>query len=111
MRSRRRGLGERPPSFGRIEAISSREVEFRMDVDSKRARQCERTLERAGGCSVAPPPQGTPPGGGEPLPRPLGESRIGVSELLAVTCGLLQVVADDLVELDQLRATLLEPPR
>ena len=45
------------------------------------------------------------------LTGPLGESRIGLSELGLVAGCLLQVEAEDLVQLDEVGAFLLEPVR
>ena len=48
-------------------------------------------------------------GGCEPFRRPQAELLVGRAELLPVAVGLLEVVADDLVELDERRAVPLQP--
>ena len=72
--------------------------------------QLERALEqRDGRREIVRAPQRAPACRGKPLAGPLGESRIGLSELGLVAGRPLQVEAEDLVQLDQVFAFLVEP--
>ena len=50
-----------------------------------------------------------PAGGGEPQGGAFGKGRVGLPELRLVAGGLFEVVADDLVALDERLAVLVEP--
>ncbi len=82
------------------------EVELEHDVHPRRPGQLERTLEQSGGGALVAPPERAPAGGGEPLARALRKRCVGLAELALVADGLLEVVAEDLVQLDQLLAAL-----
>ena len=103
------GVGDR----GGLRAVPTEErcgeVELEHDVEARRPGQLERPLEQPGGGPVVAPPERAAAGGREPLAGAFGQGRVGLSELLLVAGGLLEVVAEDLVQLDQLLSALLEP--
>ena len=102
------GVGDR----GGLRAVSRErlgEVELEHDVQARRAGQLERPLEQPGGGPLVAAPERASAGGREPLAGAFGEGRVGLSELLLVAGGLLEVVAEDLVQLDQLVSALLQP--
>ena len=81
-----------------------------MHVEPVRPGQLERPLEQADGGALVAAPERAPAGGREALAGALGAARrVGLPELGLVAGGLLEVVAEDLVQLDQLGAVLLEP--
>ena len=84
-----------------------RSREFTRSAGDKVKRPFEET-----GCRkrVAPPPRASA-GGSETLSGAHGKRSIGLTELLLVLDGLLKVVADDLVQLDEVRRTPIEPLR
>ena len=73
-----------------------------------RVSSSARSSSPCGGPLVAPPERAAA-GGREPLAGAFGQGRVGLSELLLVAGGLLEVVAEDLVQLDQLVSALLQP--
>jgi hypothetical protein len=87
----------------------SRQVELEVDIEPEGVRQLERAAEESGSGRPVSPPERSPTGGGEALARTLGELRSRLSELLPVVSRLLEVVAEDLVQLDQVPAPLFEP--
>ena len=88
-----------------------REIELEVDIEPQRPGQLERPLEQRSGRSIVAAPERAAAGGGKTLAGPLGESWIGLSELGLVARRLLEVVADDLVQLDQVFAALLRARR
>ena len=74
-----------------------------------RPGQLERPFEQPGGGPFVAAPERTAAGGREPLASAFRESRVGLSELLLVAGGLLEVVAEDLVQLGQLVSALCQP--
>jgi hypothetical protein len=89
--------------------LGARDIELQVDVEPDRTRELERTEEqRSGGADVAAP-EGAAAGGGEPFGRTFGQPRVGLPELLLVAGGLLEVVAEDLVQLDEIAAARLQP--
>ena len=84
--------------------LGDREIELEVDIEPQRPGQLERPLEQRGGRPIVASPEGAAAGGGKTLAGPLGESWIGLSELGLVAGRLLQVEAEDLVQLDQVRS-------
>ena len=82
-----------------------------MNIEPQRPGQLERPLEQRASRATVGRAERAPAGGGEMLTGPLGESRIGLSELGLVAGRLLQVVTEDLVQLDEVGASLFEPCR
>ena len=103
------GVGDR----GRLRAVpigdGHGEVELEHDGEAGRPGQLERPLEQPRGGAVVAAPGCAAAGGREPLAGAVGQGRVGLSELLLVAGGLLEVVAEDLVQLDQLLCALLQP--
>ena len=91
--------------------LSLGEVELEMDVQSERPGQLERSLQEREGCTAVAAPESASAGRGQALRRPLGEGGVGLAELRLVPGRLLEVVAEDLVQLDQALAVLLQPVR
>ncbi len=91
-RSPRLSRGSAPAALGRS---SSRWTSSRIGRVSSSARS-----SRSRGCALVAAPQRAPAGGGEPLACPLGQLRIGLAELRLVAGRLLEVVAEELVQLD-----------
>jgi hypothetical protein len=85
------------------------EVELEHDVEARRPGQRKRPLEQPFGGPVVAPPERAAAGGRAPRAGAFGQGRVGLSQLLPVVRGLLEVVAEDLVQLDQLLAALFEP--
>ena len=85
------------------------EVELEHDVQSCRPGQLERPLEQPFGGPLVAPPERAAAGGREPLSGAFGQGRVGLSQLLLVAGRLFEVVAEDLVQLDQLLSALLQP--
>ena len=85
------------------------EVELEHDVQARRPGQLERPLEQPFGGRLVAAPERAAAGDGEPLASAVGQDRVGLSQLLLVAGGLLEVVAEDLVQLDQLLSALLQP--
>ena len=75
-----------------------------------RSRQGKRTLEEVGGGTLVTARERPPPCRGEPRRRSHGKLSIGPAELDAISVGLFEVVADDLLVLGESVAdTLLDP--
>jgi hypothetical protein len=82
-----------------------------MDVRPCVREKLKRPPEQRRGGVVVPAPEGATPGGREPASGALGQPRLGLSELGPVAGSLLQVVADDLVPLDEVGSARLDPAR
>ena len=87
------------------------EVELQVDVETQRPRQLERPREQPGRRAIIGAPKGPPTGGGQSITGTQRESRVGLPELISVADGLLQVVADEFVELDEVATAIFEPGR
>ena len=85
------------------------EVELEHDVQPRRPGQLERPLEQPFGGPVVSARERAPAGDCKPVTGAVGQGRVGLSELLPVAGGLLEVVAEDLLQLDQLLSALLQP--
>ena len=105
--SRGRLLGDcaSSPSY----RLRVREIELEVNVDAERPKQLERTLEQRTGRTSVASPKGAATSGSQLLAGPLRESWVGLPELGLVPRGLLEVVSDDLVQLDQVSAVLRQP--
>ena len=77
------------------------EVELGVDVGPKRPRQRERALEQHGSGALVASAERAPPRRQQPIPGAKGERGVGSAQLGLVAGGLLEVVADDLVQLDE----------
>src|SRR5581483_7757667 len=73
------------------------------------ARELERSCEQPGGSALVAVPRGPSARSGQTLGGPQRESRVWPTELRVIARCLLEVVPDDLVELDQVVAAILEP--
>src|SRR5690349_4632579 len=84
-------------------------LEFEREVESMRSDELDRPGEqrRAGWAVVAV--DCTVAGGYEPGGGAVGKLRLGLPKLGVVADGLFEVVADDLVVLDERLAVLVEP--
>ena len=86
------------------------EVGLEADVDLGRGHERQGPLDQADGGSVVLPDRRSAAGGGQAPPGRAGQLVVeGHPELGAVEAGLLEVVAEYLVQLDQLDAVLLQP--
>ena len=74
-----------------------------MDVEPQRPRQLERSLEQGLAARSVAAPERASARGGESLARALGQLRVRLAELRLVASRLLEVVAEDLVQLDESR--------
>src|SRR5512132_3300128 len=81
-----------------------------MDVQPQRPAHFCRPLEKPGGYWVIEPPQRSPPRCSQVRSRPRGQLFAIEPELAPVAAGLLQVVADDLLELREAVAGLGRKP-
>ena len=102
-----RPLGNSRPLARHLPRV--REVELEADVETERPRQLQCPLEQRRSRPIVAPPERTPAGVGKTRAGPLGESRVGLSELGPVASRLLQVKAEDLVQLDQVATSLFQP--
>ena len=105
--SLRSGVGDIDGFSVQLESLG--EVEFERDIQPQRPRQVERSVEQPGGGTVVAPPERAPAGGGKSLARALRLRVIGLTELCLVADGLLEVVAENLIQLDQASAVRLQP--
>ncbi len=86
------------------------DVDLEGDVELGRGHKRDGALEQAHGGGVVLPELRPAAGGGQAPPRRRGQLFVGRHpELGSVAAGLLEVVAEDLVQLDELGAVLLEP--
>ena len=108
---RRGGFGDRGAPFRVAFCERLGEIELGHDVKARRPGQGEGALEKSGSRAIVASPGGGAAGRCEPHPCAFGQRRVGLAELLLVSHCLLEVVADDLVPLDQLAAALFDPAR
>ena len=80
-----------------------------MDVEAERSCQRERSLEQPGRGAHVLSVERAPPRLEEMVPRAKRELGVWPAELVEIPGGLLEVVADDLVQLDEVAAVELEP--
>ena len=99
----RDGTGE----VGPVERV--RELDLQTKLEPVRTGERERTLEQRRRRAPVAAPEGTAACGAEPLARGEGELAVVLPELVEAACGPLQVVADQLVQLDELRPVLFDP--
>jgi hypothetical protein len=85
------------------------EVELEHDVEACRPGQLECALEQPGGGPIVAPRERAAAGGCEALAGTFGQPRVGLPDLLSVAGGLLEVVAEDLVEILLLLPSVLQP--
>jgi hypothetical protein len=93
----------------RISPARACKIELEHDVEFCRARQFERALEQPGGSVAVAPPERSPAGGCETLARALRERIVGFSQLCLVADGLLEMVPENLVQLDEIPTALFQP--
>ena len=86
-----------------------RSLELECEVEPERASKLHRPGQERKSRPVVEAVARTPAGSGEPRRGPFGQAGIGLSELALVAGRLLEVVADDLVALDEGVAVLVEP--
>ena len=86
-----------------------REIDLQVGVPPDRPGQLQGATEQRGGGAVVTAPERPAAGRHEPLARPLGEAVVRLSQFLPVPGSLLQVVAEQLVELDQGGSAPVEP--
>jgi len=87
------------------------EIELELDVEAERSRERERPLEKPlGGQPVATPVRSAS-GGGEVLAGAFGQRRVRPPKLCLVAGCLLEVVAEELLHLDEVLRSLPEPGR
>jgi hypothetical protein len=114
---RRGSLGEGTRTPERLTALAGPEqgvdeLELENEVGLGGRMEGDGPLEQAGGGAEVPPNHRTAAAGGQAAPRRRGQLVIGVQPKLgAVTAGLLQVVAEDLVQLHKVCAPVFEPRR
>jgi hypothetical protein len=113
--------GGRSPLGGRHRALecfvssvgpeeSEREIVLEGDVDLVRRHERGRTLEQARRREVVDPRERPAAGGGQPPPRSHRQRDVlRCPQLGAVETGLLEVVAEDLVQLDEPSPVFFEP--
>ena len=108
-------LGERIRAPERVVApacqnrASTRSVSRARSISAGGTSAAARSSRLDGGAVVLPERRAAA-GGGQAAPRRRGQlAVVGQPELGAVAAGLLEVVAEDLVQLDELGAVLLEP--
>ena len=87
------------------------EIELEHDVQVRRTGQLQRPLEQPRRGPVVAAPEGAAAGGREPHSRLFRDCVVRLPELAPVAGGLLEVVAEDLVQLDQILSALFEPAR
>lgn len=85
------------------------EVELEHDVEPHGPDQLERPFQQPGSGPVVASPERAATCDGEPVAGPFGQGRVGLAKLVLVAGGLFEVVAEDLVQFDELLAALLEP--
>src|SRR5439155_21596970 len=86
------------------------DVDLEGEVDLGRGHEWDGALEQAHGGGVVLPELRPAAGGGQAAPGRSGQLVVGRhSELAAVAAGLFEVVAEDLVQLDELGPVLLQP--
>ena len=79
------------------------ELDLDMEIEPVRTRERQTTIEQHGRRSALTPPEGTPARGAEPVTGGEGQLGVVLPELVEVAGRLLQVVAEQLVQLDELR--------
>ena len=84
------------------------QVDLEQDVEPQGPCEVQRSLEESPRCRTVFPPERAAAGGGEPVSCPCSQLVCRFPELSAIANGLLEVVAGDLVQLDQSTA-LLQP--
>ena len=84
-------------------------LELEREVEPERAQELDCPGEQRERGPAVQAVVRAPAGGGEPRGGALGERGVGLAELCLVAGGLLEVVADDLVALDEGVAVLVEP--
>ena len=104
-----RRLRQRGSPSGIRQEEKASEVQLELDVEPERPGQLERPFEQGDGRGLVNTPERPPTGTSEMLPGALAERRVRLSELGCVAGGLLQVVAEELVQLDEVLPPLLEP--
>ena len=104
-----RGLGDRRCSLRSDDADGVGEVDLQVDVTPDRPGQPQRATHQRGGGALVAAPERPAAGGGEPLSRPLGEAVVRLPQLPPIAGGLLQVVAEHLVQLQERRSVAFQP--
>ena len=101
-----RSLGRRLDDLCRAARVldeqGRREVDLEQDIEPQRSSQLERALEQHARGAPVLPPERAAAARGQPLRGALGKPIRRLTELAPVAHGLLEVVADDLVQLDEL---------
>ena len=96
------GVGNCRGPFCEVPRERLGEVELEHDVQACRPGQLEGALEQAGGGSLVAAPERAPAGNRETLGGSFREDVVALSELAPVAGGLLEVVAEDLVQFDEI---------
>jgi hypothetical protein len=101
------GDGDRPREVVPVQGLG--ELDLQLHVEPVRTRQREGAVEQPGCRARVAAPERAPARRAEPIAG--GERKLArfLPELCEVAGSFLEVVAEDLVELDQLPAVLLEP--
>src|SRR5262249_36511293 len=109
LRALDRGVGQANAAgdVGHLER--RRELCFRVNVEAIRTSESEAALEQTGRGAEVATPHGASPGEREPIACGEGEISIVLAELGEIEGRLLEVVAEDLLQLDQVLSVLLEP--
>jgi hypothetical protein len=108
----RRSLGGALGDRHRLPVVGSHgfgELELEVDVEPERTCERERALEQGRCSTFVAARKRAPASGGEPLSRTLAEARVWLLELGPVARGLFEVMAEDLVQLDEVRRPFFEP--
>ena len=103
------GVADRRGSLRFVVVEGDREIDLEVHIQPVRARQLQRPAEQAAGGLLVAAPQRASGRGSEAITRALGERCVGLPELGFVASCLFKVIAEDLVQLDQVRPALLEP--
>jgi hypothetical protein len=101
-------LGDRS-RLTRVASESLSEIDLEVGVETQRPGEVERPLEQGPRSMVVAARARAAAGRGKPCGCAFGKKSVRLLELSLVAGGLLEVVAQDLVELDQVRASLFEP--
>src|SRR4051812_20847318 len=104
-----RGFGDRDRAWEVSPVERVRELDLQTKLEPVGTGERQRTLEQRRRRAPVAAPEGTAACGAEPLARGEGELAVVLPELVEAACGPLQVVADQLVQLDELRPALFDP--
>ena len=102
-------VGNRDRSLGIGPVERLHQLELQAEVEAVWARERESTLEQRGCRLPVAAPEDAPARGAESFAGGEGEVAIVLPEIVEVAGSLFQVVAEELVQLDELGAVLLEP--